>query len=148
MKCPYCGCTDQKVIDSRPHGDKIRRRRECESCHKRFTTYEVIEMPILMVRKKDNTFETFSRDKLIHGILSAIKKRPVSMEQISSIADDVEKLCSNGPKNEITTSQIGDLVLERLKDIDEVAYIRFASVYKDFKDVEGFISEIRELGQK
>lgn len=147
MKCPYCGYEDQKVVDSRPNGDKIRRRRECLKCHKRFTTYEVVEKPLIMVKKKDKSYEPFDRDKLIRGILSAIKKRPVSTDRISKIADDIEKKCSTQVK-EITTSQIGDIVLENLLAIDEVAYIRFASVYKDFKSVNGFISEIKRITNK
>jgi transcriptional repressor NrdR len=148
MNCPYCNYEDIRVVDSRPHEKKIRRRRECARCKKRFTTYEVIEMPILMVRKKDNSIETFSRDKLMHGILNSIKKRPVSMEQITSVVDKVENYCANEKKTETTTSEIGNLVLEELKNIDDVAYIRFASVYKEFNDVAGFIAEIGKLSDK
>lgn len=145
MNCPFCGYEDVRVVDSRPHNDKIRRRRECARCNKRFTTYEVIEMPILMVKKKDKSFETFSRDKLLRGLLIAVKKRPVSLEQITSIVDKVEATCANEKKSEISTSEIGTMVLDQLRDIDTVAYIRFASVYKEFDDVAGFIAEIGKL---
>ena len=145
MNCPFCGYEDVRVVDSRPHEDKIRRRRECARCNKRFTTYEIIETPILMVKKKDNSFETFSRDKLFRGILSAIKKRPVSIEQITHIVDKIEISCANEKKSEMSTAEIGTMVLAELRNIDEVAYIRFASVYKEFNDVAGFIAEIGKL---
>ena len=117
MNCPFCGYEDVRVVDSRPHEDKIRRRRECARCNKRFTTYEIIETPILMVKKKDNSFETFSRDKLFRGILSAIKKRPVSIEQITRIVDKIETFCANEKKSEISTSEIGTMVLDELRKI-------------------------------
>jgi transcriptional repressor NrdR len=143
MHCPYCGYEEARVVDSRPQNDKIRRRRECEKCHKRFTTYEIIEKPILTVRKKDGSIEQFDREKLIHGLFTAIKKRPVTKEQIEDIADNIEKKCSES--REVDSAQIGTMVMERLKAVDEVAYIRFASVYKEFEDVAGFIEEIGRL---
>lgn len=149
MKCPYCNHEDTRVIDSRPCENKKRRRRECPKCGKRFTTYEVIEKPTLMVVKKDGSFELFDRAKLIKGLESAIKKRPVSVEQISRLVDNIENTYANKMQTETTTSEIGDMVLMGLRDLDHVAYVRFASVYKDFNDVESFIQLISELpGQK
>lgn len=145
MKCPFCGFEDTKVIDSRPSDDKKRRRRECTNCGKRFTTYEVIEKPMLMVFKRDGTFEPFDRDKLIKGILSAIKKRPISLEAVNGIVDEIENSYANQLKNQATTTDIGDMVLSALKKLDLVAYVRFASVYKDFTDLESFINIISEL---
>ena len=148
MKCPYCGCADTKVLDSRSLEKKKRRRRECPSCLKRFTTYEVLDVPLLMVKKKDGSFEPFDKNKLIKGIYSAIKKRPVSVDDVTKIVNDIENSFINEFKNQITTSEIGDIVLERLKDLDPIAYIRFASVYKDFADKESFIRIISELDTK
>lgn len=148
MKCPFCGFEDTKVIDSRPIDQKKRRRRECANCSKRFTTYEVIDLPLLMVEKKDGSFEPFNKNKLIAGIYSAIKKRPVSMEDVSRIADETENHFANEFKNKIKSAEIGDIVLEKLRDLDVIAYIRFASVYKDFTDLESFIGIISELDQK
>ncbi len=145
MKCPFCGFEDTKVIDSRPSEDRKRRRRECTNCGKRFTTYEIIEKPMLMVFKRDGTFEPFDRDKLIKGILNAIKKRPISLEQVSFLVDDIENFYANQLKNQVTTVEIGDMVLSGLKKLDLVAYVRFASVYKDFSDLESFINIISEL---
>lgn len=147
MKCPFCGFEDTKVIDSRPIDQKKRRRRECTNCLQRFTTYEVIDLPLLMVEKKDGSFEPFNKNKLISGIYSAIKKRPVSMDDVSKIADEIENSFSNDFKNKITSAEIGDIVLEKLKKLDVIAYIRFASVYKDFTDLESFIGIISELDQ-
>lgn len=146
MKCPFCGYADTKVIDSRPSEDKKRRRRECVKCGKRFTTYEVIEKPLLMVYKKDGSFEPFDRNKVIKGILTAIKKRPVSIEAVTKLVDDIENTYANQFRNKTTTEEIGDMVLNGLKKLDLVAYVRFASVYKDFTDVESFIRIISELG--
>lgn len=146
MKCPFCNCIDTKVIDSRPSDEKKRRRRECPSCGKRFTTYEVIEKPILMVYKKDGSFEPFDKEKLIKGVQTAIKKRPVSLEEMNALVDDIENTYANAMQTETTTAEIGDRVLSGLKKLDHVAYVRFASVYKDFSDVESFISIISELG--
>ena len=145
MKCPFCGFEDTKVIDSRPSEGKKRRRRECTSCGKRFTTYEVVEKPMLMVYKKDGSFEPFDRGKLIKGLQTAIKKRPVSVEQVTTLVDDIENTYANKMQTEITTSEIGDMVLHGLKKLDHVAYVRFASVYKDFGDVDSFIQIISEL---
>jgi len=146
MKCPFCGFEDTKVIDSRPSEDKKRRRRECTNCGKRFTTYEIIEKPMLMVFKKDGSFEPFDRAKLISGILTAIKKRPISLENVTMLVDNIENTYANQLKNQATTQEIGDMVLSELKKLDLVAYVRFASVYKDFTDVESFINIISELG--
>ncbi len=148
MKCPFCDFEDTKVIDSRPSDAKIRRRRECTKCQKRFTTYEIVEMPLLMVQKKDGSVEPFDRNKLITGIYSAIKKRPVSVDMVSKMVDGLESYYANEMRNQVTTVEIGDMVLERLKEIDSIAYIRFASVYKDFTDVESFIKGITELAVK
>lgn len=151
MRCPFCGFEDTKVIDSRPIDGKKRRRRECGKCGKRFTTYESIEMPLLMVAKKDGTFEPFDRAKLIAGILTATKKRPVSADRISEIVDDIENYYANKMQNQVTAAEIGDMVLSHLKKIDHVAYVRFASVNKNFNDVESFIriiSELNDEGQK
>lgn len=148
MKCPFCGYEDTKVIDSRPSEGKKRRRRECSQCGKRFTTYEVIEKPTLMVDKRDGSFEPFDRDKLIKGIQSAIKKRPVSVEQLNNLVDNIENYYANNMLTETTTSEIGDRVLAGLKELDLVAYVRFASVYKDFNDVDSFVQIITELSQK
>lgn len=148
MKCPFCGFEDTKVIDSRPLDQKKRRRRECTNCSKRFTTYEVIDLPLLMVEKKDGSFEPFNKNKLITGIYSAIKKRPVSVDDVSRIADEIENTFSNDFKNRISTSEIGNIVLDKLKELDVIAYIRFASVYKDFTDLESFIRIISELDAK
>ena len=145
MKCPFCVFEDTKVIDSRPSEGKKRRRRECTSCGKRFTTYEVVEKPMLMVYKKDGSFEPFDRAKLIKGLQNAIKKRPVSVEQVTALVDDIENTYANKMQTETTTSEIGDMVLHGLKKLDLVAYVRFASVYKDFTDVDSFIQIISEL---
>lgn len=148
MRCPFCGFGDTKVIDSRPADGKKRRRRECSVCGKRFTTYEIVEKPLLMVQKKDGSFEPFDKNKLIGGIFSAIKKRPITMNQVSMIVDGIENHYANEMRNLVTSSEIGDMVLEKLKTIDAVSYIRFASVYKDFTDVDSFISAISELSTK
>lgn len=145
MRCPFCGYEDTKVIDSRPADGKKRRRRECTNCQKRFTTFEVVERPLLMVQKRDGSYEPFDRDKLIAGIFSAIKKRPVSIDAVSRLVDEIEAIYANEMKNTATSEEIGNLVLERLKGVDPIAYVRFASVYKDFSDVEGFIRAISEL---
>lgn len=147
MKCPYCGEKDTKVLDSRPSEMKIRRRRECGVCLKRFTTYEAVEMPMLTVEKKDGSIQPFDRGKLMAGIFSAIKKRPVTASQVQGIVDSVEGYFANELRTSITTTEIGNIVMEKLRKIDPVAYIRFASVYQDFSDVEGFIKAISELSQ-
>ena len=143
MKCPFCGFEDTKVVDSRPVDDRKRRRRECTSCGKRFTTYESVEMPALLVMKRDNSVEIFDKNKLIKSISTAVKKRPVSVEDINEIVDCVESSYSNN--TQISSAEIGSAVLRKLKEIDQVAYVRFASVYKDFSDVESFINVISEL---
>lgn len=148
MRCPFCGFEDTKVIDSRPSDGKKRRRRECINCGKRFTTYEIVEKPLLMVQKKDGSFEQFDKNKLITGIYSAIKKRPISMADVSGIAEGIETFYANEMRNQITSAEIGDMVLEKLRVIDPVSYIRFASVYKDFTDVDSFIKAISELDRK
>ncbi|WP_298481836.1 transcriptional regulator NrdR [uncultured Ruminococcus sp.] len=147
MHCPFCGERDTRVLDSRPSETKIRRRRECTRCGKRFTTYEVVERPLLMVQKKDGSFEAFDRNKLITGIFNAIKKRPVSMEQVSAMIDQLENQYANEMRSTVTSSEIGNMVMEMLKQIDAVAYVRFASVYQDFTDVAGFIAVIGALDQ-
>lgn len=148
MRCPFCGYEETKVIDSRPADSRKRRRRECVRCQKRFTTYEVVEMPLMMVQKKDGSLEPFNREKLQRGIFSAIKKRPVSVTKITKIVDEIANKFANEMRNQVSSREIGDTVLEMLKDIDLVSYIRFASVYKDFTDVDSFIKVISELEQR
>lgn len=147
MKCPYCGCEDSKVIDSRPtdEGERIRRRRECTKCGKRFTTYEIIETVPLIVVKKDGTRESFDRVKLFNGLLRACEKRPVPVEIIEKTVSDIEGQLQNSLEKEVTSESIGELAMEKLKDIDEVAYVRFASVYRQFKDVNTFVDEVTKL---
>ena len=147
MKCPYCTNPDTRVIDSRPSedGSTIRRRRLCENCQKRFTTYEKVETMPLFVIKKDQTRETFDREKLVERILRACHKRPVSVADIEHLADEIENKALNSFDKEITTKEIGEMVMERLKPIDEVAYIRFASVYRRFQDVNSFMREITKF---
>lgn len=146
MICPFCRFPDSKVIDSRPKDDRIKRRRECIKCGARFTTYEIIEKPMLMVKKRSGSYEPFDRSKLIKGIFSAIKKRPVNIDDVEKIADNVENHYANELKNVAPSKEIGDLVMGQLRAIDPIAYIRFASVYKDFADVESFVAIISELG--
>ena len=148
MRCPFCNCEDTRVIDSRPSEGKKRRRRECPKCGRRSTTYAVVEKPSLMVYKKDGSFEPFDRQKLIKGLQNAVKKRPVSVEQINELVDNIENTYANKMQTETTTSEIGDMALKGLKDLDLVAYVRFASVYKDFNDVDSFIQIISELSGK
>ena len=148
MRCPFCNYEDTRVIDSRPSEGKKRRRRECPKCGKRFTTYEVVEKPQLMVYKRDGSFEPFDRQKLIKGFQNAIKKRPVSVDDMKNLVDDIENTFANKMQTETTTSEIGDMVLMGLKKLDHVAYVRFASVYKDFSDVDSFIQIITELSDK
>ncbi len=147
MKCPYCGFEDDKVIDSRPteEGSEIRRRRECTKCSKRFTTYEKVESIPLMVIKKDATRQTFNRDKLLNGLLRACEKRPVSVAELEKLVEEVESQIYNSLEREITSKKIGELVMVKLKEMDEVAYIRFASVYRDFKDINSFMDELLKL---
>ena len=150
MKCPYCGFEESKVIDSRPtdEGEKIRRRRECLNCTKRFTTYEQIESLPIMVIKKDKTRETFNRDKLLTGMLRACEKRPVSIDQMENMIDEIETTIQNTLDREVTSEKIGELVMDKLKAVDEVAYVRFASVYRQFKDINTFMQELNKLLEK
>lgn len=147
MKCPYCNYGESKVVDSRPSEDngKIRRRRECLNCGKRFTTYEIIESVPIMVIKKDRTRETFSREKLMKGLVSACYKRPVSLEEIEGIVNGVEAAIQNSLDREIESRKIGELAMGMLKEIDEIAYVRFASVYRQFKDINTFRNELNKL---
>ena len=150
MKCPFCQAQDTKVIDSRPADDNssIRRRRQCESCNKRFTTYEKLETIPLMVIKKDDSRENFDRSKIEYGIIQSCHKRPVSTVVIRKTVDDIENQIYSMEVSEIPTRKIGELVMEKLKDLDEVAYVRFASVYREFKDVSTFMDEITKLLKK
>lgn len=147
MKCPYCAFEESKVIDSRPtdEGERIRRRRECLNCQKRFTTYEIIESLPIIVIKKDKSREVFNRDKLINGMLKACEKRPVSINDIEHAVDDIETKLQNSLDREVTSDAIGELVMEKLKELDEVAYVRFASVYRQFKDISTFMEELSKL---
>ena len=147
MKCPYCGFAQDRVVDSREskEADSIRRRRECEGCHKRFTTYERIDEIPYMVVKKDGRREKFDRQKVLSGLLHACEKRPVSAAKLEQIVDETEAYVVDSPERERSTSEVGEQIMARLKDIDTVAYIRFASVYRDFKDVREFKAEFEEL---
>ena len=147
MRCPFCAQTDGKVVDSRAskEGDAIRRRRECLNCGRRFTTYERIEEVAQMVIKKDGRREPFDRWKLKSGLLKAVEKRPVSMEQVDTLIDDVERTLFNSSEHEVPTAAIGEAVMLRLKKLDEVAYVRFASVYRQFKDLSEFMDELKTM---
>ena len=147
MKCPYCGEVDSKVIDSRPteDGEKIRRRRECLNCKKRFTTYEIVETVPLMVVKKDRSREVFDRQKLLNGMLRACEKRPVSYTQLDAAVDRIEQQLLNSYDREVSSIQIGDLAMQELKQMDDVAYVRFASVYRQFSDVNTFMEELKDM---
>ena len=147
MKCPFCGKDNTRVIDSRPadDGDSIRRRRECDECHKRFTTYEKVETIPMIVIKKDNNRETYDRSKIEAGVLRACHKRPVSAQQITSLVDEVETDIFNREEREISSQVIGELLMNKLKDLDAVAYVRFASVYREFKDVNTFMDELKKM---
>ena len=147
MKCPACGHMESKVIDSRAsdEGKSIKRRRECLACQRRFNTYEVVENIPLMVIKKNDSREPFDRNKIMNGIIRACQKRPVSIEQIEKIFNDIENELQNSLNNEVPTSKIGSLIMDKLKDIDAVSYVRFASVYREFKDVETFMREIENI---
>ena len=147
MKCPFCGYIDSKVIDSRPaeEGSTIRRRRECLACQKRFTTYEIIERLPLVVIKRDGSRQSFDKVKLINGMVRACEKRPVSLSQLEAIADEIEQELQSGLEREVSTVDIGEMVMARLKDVDEVAYVRFASVYRSFKDINTFMEELSKL---
>lgn len=147
MKCPYCGFEESKVIDSRPadEGERIRRRRECLKCSKRFTTHEVIETVPIIVVKRDKSREVFDRNKLTAGLLRACEKRPVSIDQIESMVDNIETQLQQSLDREVTSMAIGELTMEQLKNVDEVAYVRFASVYRQFKDINTFMEELNKL---
>ena len=147
MKCPYCGTLESKVVDSRPaeEGTSIRRRRECLECHKRFTTYETVESLPLIVIKKDGSRQTFDRDKLLGSMLKACEKRSVPLAKQRELAREIEQSLQNDMEREVSSADIGELVMERLKDVDEVAYVRFASVYRQFKDIGTFMDELNKL---
>ena len=149
MKCPYCGKENTRVIDSRPTDDSsIRRRRQCDECGKRFTTYEKVETLPLIVVKKDNNREPYDREKIVAGIVRSCHKRPISMKQINDMVDDIEGQIFNMEEKEIPTTTIGSIVMDKLKDLDEVAYVRFASVYREFMDVNTFMDEIKKILKK
>ncbi len=147
MKCPYCGHLDSKVVDSRPaeDGTSIRRRRECLECHKRFTTFEIMESLPVMVVKKDGSRQSFDRSKVLGGMLRACEKRPVSFSTLEKIAEEIEQTLQNEMDREVPSAKIGEMVMDRLKGVDEVAYVRFASVYRQFKDISTFMSELNKL---
>ncbi len=149
MRCPFCGFSEAKVVDSRAskEGDSIRRRRECLKCERRFTTYERIEEVAQMVIKKDGRREPFDRWKIKSGILKSCEKRPVSLDQVEALIDDIERTLFNSSEHEVSTSAIGQAVMERLKRLDQVAYVRFASVYREFKDLNEFMSELMRTMQ-
>lgn len=147
MKCPYCGYLDSKVVDSRPteDGASIRRRRECLSCRKRFTTFEVMETLPVVVIKKDGSRQSFDKNKLLNGMIRACEKRPVSFDTLQRIADEIEQSLQNEMAREVPSTKIGEMVMDKLKDVDEVAYVRFASVYRQFKDISTFMAELNKL---
>ena len=147
MKCPYCQYSESKVIDSRPtdEDEKIRRRRECIRCGKRFTTYEIVETTPLMVMKKDGTIEPFNREKLLNGLLRACEKRPVSLKHLEQMVDEIEQKLKNSLEGEVSSRAIGELAMEELRGIDQVAYVRFASVYREFQDINSFMEELRKI---
>lgn len=147
MRCPFCGHSEDKVVDSREvsGGNSIRRRRECLGCHRRFTTYENIETVPYRVIKKDERREKFDRDKLLNGLVRACEKRPVATADLNAIVERVEAYLQNAPDREISTSEIGNMVMEGLKDLDQVAYVRFASVYRQFGDISEFLEEVKHL---
>ncbi len=147
MRCPYCSYSESKVIDSRPaeEGTTIRRRRECLSCGKRFTTYEIMERLPLLVVKRDGSRQSFDRMKVIGGMVKACEKRPVRVDEIERIADEIEQELQSSLEREVSSVQIGEMIMERLKDLDQVAYVRFASVYRQFKDINTFLEELNKL---
>ncbi len=147
MRCPFCNNLESRVVDTRPteEGQAIRRRRECISCSKRFTTYEKIEEIPLIVVKKDGNRQSYDRNKILNGIIKSCEKRPVSIEEIEGIVDEIERNLSNSLKKEVTSIEIGEMVMAKLKDLDEVAYVRFASVYRQFKDVNSFMDELKKM---
>ncbi len=147
MRCPFCGHADSKVIDSRPtdEGERIRRRRECLSCEKRFTTYEVVETTPLMVIKRDGSREAFDRAKLLSGMLKSCEKRPVSLSMLETAVAEIETTLQNSLEKEVPSTVIGEYAMDKLKNIDQVAYVRFASVYRQFKDINSFLSELKTI---
>ena len=147
MKCPFCGFEESKVIDSRPtdEGERIRRRRECVKCGKRFTTYEIIESVPILVVKKDKSREAFDRNKLMNGMMRACEKRPVSFDELERISEEIEQNLQNSLEREVSTEAIGEQVMDKLRSVDEVAYVRFASVYRQFKDIDTFMHELNKL---
>lgn len=147
MKCPYCQYSESKVIDSRPtdEDEKIRRRRECMRCGKRFTTYEIVETTPLMVVKKDGIIEPFNREKLLNGLLRACEKRPVSLKRMEQMVDEIEQKLKNSLEGEVSSREIGKLAMEELRYVDQVAYVRFASVYREFQDIDSFMDELRKI---
>ena len=147
MRCPFCANPESKVVDSRPadEGASIRRRRECLACHKRFTTYEMMESLPLMVVKKDGSRQSFDRNKVLSGLIRACEKRPVSFDTLEGIVNEVEQALQNELKQEISSAEIGELVMDKLKKVDQVAYVRFASVYRQFKDIDTFMKELNKL---
>ena len=150
MKCPFCGYDDSKVLDTRPtdEGNTIRRRRECLKCQKRFTTYEKIEQSPIMVIKKDGNRQAFDREKIIRGMIKSCEKRPVSAADIEEAVNNIEKKIENSMKKEIRSLEVGEMVMDELKDLDEVSYVRFASVYREFKDLQSFIDELENFVKK
>ena len=147
MRCPYCSYSESKVIDSRPaeEGTTIRRRRECLSCGKRFTTYEIMERLPLLVIKRDGSRQSFDRMKVIGGMVKACEKRPVPVDEIERVADEIEQELQSSLEREVSSAQIGEMIMDRLKDMDQVAYVRFASVYRQFKDINTFLEELNKL---
>ena len=147
MKCPFCGFEESKVVDSRPtdEGEKIRRRRECLKCAKRFTTYEIVESLPIIVIKKDKSREPFKREKLLNGLLRACEKRPVTLGALETLIDEIELSIQNSLDREVTSEHIGELVMDKLKSVDEVAYVRFVSVYRRFNDISSFLEELNTL---
>ena len=147
MKCPFCLYSESKVIDSRPadDGQRIRRRRECMQCAKRFTTYEIIETQPVIIIKRDKSRQVFDRNKLLSGMLRACEKRPVSLEKLETAIDEIESQLQNSLEREVTSVEVGEMALAKLKDIDEIAYVRFASVYRDFRDIQSFMDELQAI---
>lgn len=150
MKCPYCSIADSKVLDSRPADDnaRVRRRRECQACGKRFTTYEIVETVPLMVIKKDKSREPFDREKLMRGLMRASYKRPVSYQMLETIVENIEQKLHSTYEREVSSIEIGELAMQELQRVDEVAYVRFASVYRQFSDINTFMEELKELLEK
>ena len=147
MKCPFCATLDSKVVDSRPANDgtSIRRRRECLRCQRRFTTYEMVESLPIIVLKRDGSRQSFDRMKLLNGMIRACEKRPVSLDKLEALIDNIESVIQNSLDREVSSEKIGELVMERLKPLDEVAYVRFASVYRSFKDINSFMAELNKI---